>query len=155
MNELSHEGRYRGPVRWPKHVSVKIEIPRWSFVKYADRPEGTRIEFISPLPAPFNYGYCTEFLGGDGLPLDVIALGPRLARGELRTLEVYGVAKFVDRGVVDDKLICGTSPPSPWQLRVVGLGLTAYAYLRRLVNRWRKEAGRTAFLGITRYCNVP
>ena len=34
-------------------VEVVIEIPRWSFLK---RGSSGRIDFVSPLPCPFNYG---------------------------------------------------------------------------------------------------
>ena len=41
-------------------VDVVIEIPRWSFLK---RGSTGHVDFISPLPCPFNYGSVPDYLG--------------------------------------------------------------------------------------------
>ena len=44
-------------------------------------------------------------MGGDGDPLDVLLLGPALARGKLAIGRVIGVLKLLDDGEQDDNLI--------------------------------------------------
>ena len=55
-------------------VEVIIEIPRGSFLKRGSTGE---LDFISPLPCPFNYGSIPAFIGLDGDLLDAVVLGPR------------------------------------------------------------------------------
>jgi len=57
----------------PLEVEVVIEIPRGSFLK---RGSTGHIDFISPLPCPFNYGSVPNFLGLEGDLLDALILGP-------------------------------------------------------------------------------
>ena len=44
----------------PPEVEVVIEVPRGSFLK---RGSTGHIDFISPLPCPFNYGSVPIYLG--------------------------------------------------------------------------------------------
>jgi inorganic pyrophosphatase len=44
----------------PPEVEVVIEVPRGSFLK---RRSTGHIDFISPLPCPFNYGSVPIYLG--------------------------------------------------------------------------------------------
>ena len=46
----------------PPELEVVIEIPRGSFLK---RGSSGRIDFVSPLPCPFNYGSAPAWLGLD------------------------------------------------------------------------------------------
>src|SRR5436190_685566 len=55
-----------------------IELPRGGLVK---RSAGGRIDFVSPLPCPYNYGSLPGTRGGDDDPIDAIVLGPRLRAG--------------------------------------------------------------------------
>ncbi|HEY2817834.1 MAG TPA: inorganic diphosphatase, partial [Casimicrobiaceae bacterium] len=67
----------------PPIVDVVIEIARGSFLK---RGSSGHIDFISPLPCPYNYGSVPTHIGLEGDLLDAIVLGPRLPLGtELRT----------------------------------------------------------------------
>ena len=59
-------------------VEVIIEIPRGSFLKRGSTGE---LDFISPLPCPFNYGSIPAFIGQDADLLDAVVLGPRLPLG--------------------------------------------------------------------------
>ena len=43
----------------PPELEVVIEIPRGSFLK---RGSSGRIDFVSPLPCPFNYGSAPAWL---------------------------------------------------------------------------------------------
>ena len=62
----------------PPVVEVVIEVPRGSFLK---RGSTGRVDFISPLPCPFNYGSVPGYIGLDGDLLDALVLGPRLSLG--------------------------------------------------------------------------
>jgi inorganic pyrophosphatase len=55
-------------------LDVLIEVPRGSFVK---RGSTGVVDFVSPLPCPFNYGSVPQYLGLEGDLLDAVVLGPR------------------------------------------------------------------------------
>src|SRR5215510_5929974 len=57
-------------------LEVVIEVPRGSFLK---RGSTGHVDFISPLPCPFNYGSVPQYLGLEGDLLDAVVLGPRHA----------------------------------------------------------------------------
>lgn len=124
---------------FPSRVLVRIEVPRGSFVK---RSEARGIEFLSPVPCPFNYGCVPGRMGGDGDPLDALVLGPRLGLGAEVEVPVVGVVRFLDDGREDDKLVCGEGPP-----RGVAAFFRLYAWARWSLNLGRGRRGRTAFLG--------
>ena len=84
-----------------------IEISRGSLIKWGSNG---RIDFVSPIPCPFNYGSIPTTLGADGDPLDVVVLGPRRSRNTTGSLPVRACARFVDRGHRDDKWICSPHP---------------------------------------------
>jgi inorganic pyrophosphatase len=123
---------------------VTIEVPRWGFVK---RGRTERVDFISPLPCPFNYGAIADYLGGEGDLLDAVVLGPRLARGTRVTVQALGAVGLTDRGLYDDKLICSTTTLSSTQQRAVIAFFHFYAGCKRLLNVYRGRPGRTACEG--------
>src|SRR6188474_3653227 len=102
------QSRVRG-IPEPPWVEVVIEIPRGSFLK---RGSTGRVDFISPLPCPFNYGSVPKFLGLEGDLLDAVVLGPRLPLGTRIRVKAWGAVTLADRGMVDDKLICSDRSPS-------------------------------------------
>jgi inorganic pyrophosphatase len=57
---------------------VVIEVLQSSFLK---RGSTGKVDFISPLPCPFNYGSVPGYIGLDGDLPDAVVLGPRLALG--------------------------------------------------------------------------
>jgi inorganic pyrophosphatase len=118
-----------------------IEIPRGSFLK---RGSTGRIDFVSPLPCPYNYGSVPDYLGMEGDLLDALVLGPRLARGSRLRVRAWGAVTLTDRGMSDDKLICGTRAPSPAERRAVLRFFRSYAFCKGLLNLWRRRPGRNA-----------
>ncbi|MBT8147035.1 MAG: inorganic diphosphatase, partial [Gammaproteobacteria bacterium] len=100
----------------PPQIEVVIEIPRGSFLK---RGSGGQLDFVSPLPCPFNYGSVPHYIGGEGDYLDAVVLGPRLSRGTLVSTTAYGAIGLSERGMYDDKLICAPGLPSYWERRAV------------------------------------
>jgi inorganic pyrophosphatase len=100
--------------REPPEVDVVVEVPRGSFLK---RGSTGRVDFVSPLPCPFNYGSVPTHIGLEGDLLDALVLGPRLRLGARVHVKAWGAVTLTDRGMSDDKLVCGERPPSPSQRR--------------------------------------
>jgi inorganic pyrophosphatase len=135
-------GRLRATAQ---EVEVVIEVPRWSFLK---RGSSGTVDFVSPLPCPFNYGAVPTLLGLEGDLLDAVVLGPRLPLGTRTRLMAWGAVTFTDRGLSDDKLICSDCPPSDAQLTAVLAFFHFYAKCKGLLNWWRRRPGRNACEGL-------
>lgn len=125
-------------------VEVVIEIPRGGFLK---RGSTGKLDFISPLPCPFNYGSIPAFIGLDGDLLDAVVLGPRLPPGARVKVHAWGAIGQIDRGLYEDKLICGGSPISPWQQQLIVLFFMIYAKAKSLLNLTRGHSGRNSCEG--------
>ena len=129
----------------PPRVDVVIEVPRGSFLK---RSGGGRIDFVSPLPCPYNYGAVPARLGLDGDLLDALVLGPRLRLGTRLALPAWAAVTLTDRGRSDDKLICSACAPTALQLRRVLLFFRFYARCKALLNFVLRRPGRNACEGL-------
>jgi len=127
--------------RSPLVVQVLIEIPRWSFLK---RGSTGHLDFISPLPCPFNYGSVPQFVGLEGDLLDAVVLGPRLARGSRVEVKAWGAVTLTDRGMSDDKLICSREPLTSGERRKVLRFFRFYAKCKGVLNLLRRRPGRNA-----------
>jgi inorganic pyrophosphatase len=120
-------------------VEVVIEVPRGSFLK---RGSTNRVDFISPLPWPFNYGSVPTHIGMEGDLLDALVLGPRLPLGARVRVKAWGAVTLTDRGMCDDKLVCGEHPLTVSQRRNVLWFFCFYAKCKGLLNVWRARPGR-------------
>jgi inorganic pyrophosphatase len=125
-------------------VDVVIEIPRGSFLKRGSRG---RVDFVSPLPCPFNYGAVPTLVGLEGDLLDVVVLGPRLHLGTRLRVSAWGAVVQRDRGMVDHKLICSTEPLDEAARRGVLRFFRFYARSKGLLNFLRGRPGRNACEG--------
>ena len=125
-------------------VRVVIEVPRGGVVKR--RTDG-RIDFISPLPCPYNYGSIPGVVSGDGDDLDALVLGPRLRLGTVIVVPVRDVVRFVDRGREDPKVVCSAEPLTEADRRGIERFFTVYAGFKRGLARWRRRPGATYFDG--------
>ena len=121
-------------------VPIVIEVPRFSFIKRG--PTGA-VDFVSPLPSPFNYGSIPGTHGEDGEPRDVVLLGPRLPRGTRTHATVLGVVGFLDAGTPDPKLVAGARL-DPWSETQLHAFFRVYALAKRLTGR-----RPTAYEGLT------
>ena len=128
----------------PPEVDVVIEVPRGSFLK---RGSSGSIDFVSPLPCPFNYGAVPTHLGLEGDLLDALVLGPRLRYGTRLHVRAWGAVTLTDRGLSDDKLICSHHPPSPAECSDVLRFFHFYARCKAWLNWWRRRPGRNACEG--------
>lgn len=125
-------------------VEVIIEIPRGSFLK---RGSTGKLDFISPLPCPFNYGSIPAFIGLDGDLLDAVVLGPSLPPGTRIKVPAWGAIGQIDRGMYDDKVICSHSPIAPWKKKLILLFFMIYAKAKSLINLTRGRWGRNTCEG--------
>lgn len=125
-------------------VDVVIEVPRGSFLK---RGSTGHIDFVSPLPCPFNYGSVPIYVGLEGDLLDALVLGPRLALGARIRVKAWGAITLTDRGMSDDKLICSDQPLTATERRNVLRFFHLYAKCKGLLNVWRRRPGRNACEG--------
>jgi inorganic pyrophosphatase len=122
-------------------VDVVIEIPKGSFIK---RGSTGHVDFISPMPCPYNYGSVPNYVGLEGDLLDAVVLGPRLRVGSRLRIRAWGAVTLTDRGMSDDKLICSVLPPSDAEKRNVLRFFHFYARCKGLLNAWRRRPGRNA-----------
>jgi len=125
----------------PIELDVVIEVPRGSFLK---RSLNGSIDFVSPLPCPFNYGAVPTWLGLEGDLLDALVLGPRRAFGTRWRVRAWGAVTLTDRGLCDDKLICCEHRPTAAQVEQVLRFFRFYARCKGLLNLWRGRPGRNA-----------
>jgi inorganic pyrophosphatase len=107
------------PINPDGSVNAIIEIPSGTNAKWeVSKPDGIlkwEIENGKPrvvdyLSYPGNYGMIPKTIlpsesGGDGDPLDVLVLGPAIARGSVTSVKIIGILHLLDRGERDDKLI--------------------------------------------------
>jgi inorganic pyrophosphatase len=127
--------------RDPPELDVIIEIPRGSFLK---RGSNGHIDFISPLPCPFNYGAVPHLLGLDNDLLDALVLGPRLPLGTCLRVKAWGAVTLIDRGMTDDKLVCSAHPLSASERENVLRFFRFYAACKGFLNAWRRSPGLNA-----------
>jgi len=128
----------------PTEIDVVIEVPRGSFLK---RGSTGHIDFVSPLPCPFNYGSVPNYLGLEGDLLDALVLGPRLPFGTRIRVKAWGAVTLTDRGMADDKLVCSNHPPTPAEKALVLRFFRFYARCKGLLNFVRGRPGRNACEG--------
>lgn len=125
-------------------VNVIIETPRGSFLK---RGSTGKLDFISPLPCPFNYGSIPAYIGTDGDFLDAVVLGPRLPLGASISVYTWGAVGMIDGGVYEDKLICAQKPISVKKQRLILLFFMIYAKAKYLLNLIKGRKGHNSCEG--------
>jgi inorganic pyrophosphatase len=131
---------------FPDELVVVIDVPRFGFVKHKD--DG-RIDFVSPLPCPFNYGSVPDTLSGDGDREDAIVLGHRVPAGSRLVVPVRARVVFVDAGLPDGKWICSHVPLSDLDRSRIRRFFTIYARAKQLLYRLRRaSAPETRFAGL-------
>jgi len=136
--------RYAAQARPGPELDVVIEVPKWGFQKRG--PDGS-LDFLSPIPCPYNYGSVPDLLGLEGDLLDALVLGPRLRRGTRVRVRAWGAVGLRDRGLYDDKIICSARAPSARELERVLLFLRIYGVAKGLLNLLRLHPGPTASTG--------
>jgi len=128
-----------------RRCTVVIDSPRGSLVK---RKDDGAVDFLSPVPCPFNYGSVPDTISGDGDRIDAVVLGERLRAGSRVEVEVLAVAHFVDAGEDDPKWICGRGPLTDGARLQVDAFFRVYAFAKRALNRARGRSGETRYDGL-------
>lgn len=117
--------------------TILIETPKWSFVK---RNELGKIDYVSPLPSPFDYGRLEGFAGGDGDPMDAIWLGTRLD-SDRAIGNIIGVVRFIDGGATDDKwLLSDKSTVSQFDFQMLNIFFRVYAHAKNVLDLFGDRA---------------
>ena len=142
--DLHREARDTAQPNLAPELEIVIEVPRGSFLK---RGLTGRIDFVSPLPCPFNYGAVPSHLGLEGDLLDALVLGPRLRFGTRLRLCAWGAVTLTDRGMSDDKLVCSAQRPSREECEQVLRFFHFYARCKALLNFVKRRPGRNACEG--------
>ncbi len=125
-------------------LTVVIDVPRGSFIK---RDDDRNLDFVSPIPCPFNYGHVPGTLADDGDALDAVVLGPRLPLGSTTKSTTRARIDFVDAGRSDPKWVCSDAPLSRFQRLQVVAFFRCYAVAKSLINRIRGRQGPTRYRG--------
>lgn len=123
---------------------VIVDHPRWSVIKR--RSDGS-VDFVAPVPCPYNYGSISGWRSGDGDELDAVVLGPRVAAGTRVRLAAVAVVGFLDGGVHDPKVICSAAGLTPGQRTRLELFFRSYAGFKGALARARGRSGETRYLG--------
>lgn len=128
----------------PPCPRARVELPRWTFVKR--RSDGA-VDFVSPIPCPYNYGSLVGLRADDGDEVDVLVVGPRLPRGTVLAAPVRGVLGFVDAGDFDPKVVCGPRPLGAPERAALLAFCRLYARAKGALNRLRGHTAETRCLG--------
>ena len=131
----------------PEKVFVKIEVSRGGLIKRELHGEGS-VDYVSPIPSPFNYGFVPGSMAEDGDPVDAVVLGKRLAVGDEVELPVVAYVRFMDAGKPDHKLVVSETPVTKAQISRIRAFFRMYALARRMINHLQKKKGRTKFFGV-------
>ena len=131
----------------PEHT-VQVETPKGSFLK---KNELGDIDFISPIPSPFNYGSILGIRGEDGDLMDAVILGKRLEQGVTERMFVLGRVVFLDAGIQDDKWIFSKETHLK---RRDSLKMESFFRIYAMCKRWKGRIYRSScnshYLGIDR-----
>ena len=125
-------------------ITVVIDVPRGSFIK---RDDDQAVDFISPIPSPFNYGHVPGTRADDGDAQDAVVMGARLPLGSAAKVICRARVDFIDAGKPDPKWICADAPLSRFQRAQVAGFFRSYAIAKRLINRIRGKQGPTRYRG--------
>ena len=95
-------------VEIPCGTNEKWEVKQDGVMRWDLKNGAPRV--VEYLGYPANYGIIPRAvlgkeIGGDGDPLDVLVLGPAMARGTVAPVVVIGLIHLVDGGETDDKLL--------------------------------------------------
>ena len=127
-------------------LTMVVETPRGSLAK---RGEGGRLDFLSPVPAPFNYGRIEGVSGADGEGQDALLLGPRLSAGARFQGRSIGAVRFLDAGLADDKWILSPAGRvSPAEFHRIHRFFSMYTVIKNIGGLLRSGSCNTSFQGI-------
>ena len=139
------------PISSVPEVDVVIEIQRGTFLKRG--PLAHRLHFTAAMPIQLWFRARRVRLERD--LLDALVLGPRLSLGTWVRVKAWGAVTLTDRGMTDDKLICGNQPVSVAERQRILRFFHFYAKCKGLLNAWRRRPERNASEGWCDGCPCP
>ncbi len=91
-------------------VNVVVEVPLGTNEKYEWNSQNFKMEIdrLEPvdLLEPVNYGFIPRTIGADGDALDAFIISENsIQTGMVIQAKIIGVMKFIDEGVIDDKIV--------------------------------------------------
>jgi inorganic pyrophosphatase len=111
VNDIPYRGdNYSAVIEIPAGDVAKWEVnSSYGYLEWGLSEENVRRN-VNYLPYPANYGFIPQTLvsgtsGGDGDPIDVVVLGPRMLRGSIQPIRVLGAIRMLDKNEIDDKVI--------------------------------------------------
>ncbi|MBW6451193.1 MAG: inorganic diphosphatase [DPANN group archaeon] len=136
-------------------MKVTIEITKGSFIKSSITPTKTKLEFISPIPIPFNYGFINDTQSGDSEALDIIIFGEKLKRGSKLDISASGIILFKDNNVKDYKIIASTDKKNKTYRKIITyLFFKLYATIKPLIYLiFEHKLAKSKFKGIIWFKN--
>ena len=141
----------------PRHkdgdVNALIEIPSGTLEKWELNKLNGKIEqefiykkarIVDYIGYPGNYGLIPKTLlskekGGDGDPLDVLVIGPPVARGSIIKSKIIGVLFLKDQGEQDDKLIAVSEKSRFYKLNDIAELNKNYRGVSEIIRLWFKN----------------
>lgn len=140
--------------------NVAVEIPTGTSAKWETSSTATHQMFwefkkgkpriVSYLPYVGNYGSLANSKAEDGDPLDVLILGPAVTRGTIQKVHIIGIAKVLDGGEQDDKLIAVMDGTPLGDVRSLAELDANYVGVTDIVRTWftnYKGPGEMEFVG--------
>ena len=135
-------------------INVVVEIPAGTSEKWEVSQDGMAIvrdftgktpRVIDYLPYPGNYGMIPRTLldsehGGDGSALDVLVLGPAVARGSVVRARAIGIIRVVDRMEQDDKILAVLSDSTLKSVTDIESLNSRYPGASEIVSTWFSNA---------------
>lgn len=106
---VNRDGTYNVVIEIPAGTTAKYEVDKDTGLMVLEQKNG-QPRYVQYLGYPANYGLIPRTVlskakGGDGDPVDVIALGPTVPRGSVVRGRAIGMLSLMDNGEIDDKII--------------------------------------------------
>lgn len=123
-------------------LEVEVDTPRFTFIK---RKDDGSIDYISPIPSPFNYGSVPNTIAEDGDRVDAIILGEKVEQGDCKSAPVRAIVRFYDKGKEDFKYVCSENNLTFFDEALLNLFFIFFGFAKRMLNRVRGKKGVTFF----------
>lgn len=153
------------PTNADSTINLVVEIPAGTNEKWeVTKPDGKlelehrngKPRIVAYLGYPGNYGMIpgtllSEETGGDGDPLDVLAIGSPVARGKVIRAKIIGVLRFLDRGEQDDKLLAVLPETALYTVNTISELNKKFPGIAPIIQTWfinYKGAGVMEFKGL-------
>ena len=141
----NQDGTINVVIEIPAGTSERWEVSQDGFVLVRES-HGSQPQIINDLlPYPGNYGFIPRTLldpekGGDGGALDVMILGPAVARGTVVRARPIGVIRLVDRMEHDDKILAVAQGPALQEIHDMASLQAGYPGVIEILDLWWSHA---------------